>query len=281
MSRLRLPTLTRRLGELIDGGKGAAALAQELSAVAPELASQIEADGGEAELLARWGQSSRCDASAPATPTVRPEILDAIGLLAGGVDMSGQTVHAGLMHTYGYLLSNLKTPFGFKRERYTKAEIARGLGLRPLGLLSAYPPRGTLLSNLTGVSDAVAGEVEAAGAVAGFVADNFRRFRILEQVRWLDGNEFTESLVLQTDLLELIGCRESKHSHLLVYSILRGEARSLVTAFPVMHWVVGKLRKKCAKKAGDDRAPIKLRYNACLENFGGRELRGQISVEEL
>ena len=43
--------------------------------------------------------------------------------------MTGRAVHSGHMHTYGYLLTNLRTPFGFKRTRWTSSTIGLGLGL--------------------------------------------------------------------------------------------------------------------------------------------------------
>lgn len=39
--------------------------------------------------------------------------------------------HAGLIHTYGYLLSPVLTPYGLKRERWLTADLAEAFGLEP------------------------------------------------------------------------------------------------------------------------------------------------------
>ena len=55
---------------------------------------------------------------------------------------------AALNHTYGYLFSEVPTPYGYKRARFVKGIIEKGFGL-PVGLFSGIPQKGTLLSNLT------------------------------------------------------------------------------------------------------------------------------------
>ena len=37
-------------------------------------------------------------------------------------------VHAGFEHTYGYIFSTLKTPYGYKRARWVRNEIETGFG---------------------------------------------------------------------------------------------------------------------------------------------------------
>jgi hypothetical protein len=39
--------------------------------------------------------------------------------------------HAGLMHTYGYLLSSVETPYGLKRQRWLTEDLANAFGLDP------------------------------------------------------------------------------------------------------------------------------------------------------
>ena len=275
---LPLPSLTRELIALADAGAGASELASSLREKAPGLAAQIERDGADPGLLDLWGRSSNCDASSPDTPTVRQAVLDAIGLLAGSVDMSGETVHAGLMHTYGYLLSNLKTPFGFKRERYTQTTIARGLGLKPMGLLSPRPSRGTLLSNLSELAGAIALGSTPGGALSGFDLREFPLRRITERAELADGGE----LLLQTDLVAFHEGTTGDYSHLLVYSLRHGDDRQrLISAFPVKHWAARRLRKRCAKVEGNPSAPIKLRYNARVPGLGETEFAGRVELRDI
>jgi hypothetical protein len=196
-------------------------------------------------------------------PTTHPAIRDAIGQLAG-VDMTGDAVHAGLMHTYGYLLSNLETPFGFKRERYTSGSIATGLALEPRDLLSPWPSEGTLLSNLS----AIAGDIAASRS-------DFARDRFVEHAP-------AHELTLQTDLVAFPNADEIKGTHLLVYSLQHGTApQQLITAFPVEPWARGKLLKRAKKAADRSDLPIRLRYNARLPDIDPEQLVGTLKFESL
>ncbi|MBM82205.1 MAG: hypothetical protein CMJ78_16685 [Planctomycetaceae bacterium] len=69
-----------------------------------------------------------------------------IGEVAG-IPCHGDVIHAGLQHTYGYLLSTIETPFGFKRDRWVDDTISASLGLRS----SALRPwtKQSLLMNVT------------------------------------------------------------------------------------------------------------------------------------
>ncbi len=115
-------------------------------AQAPFLSEQIEEDA-DSSLLDYWGLSLNFDENVRAT-IVDPKILTAIGSLCKRQIRFGRAYHAGLMHTYGYLLSTLETPYGLKRDRWMKATIENGFKL-PRHTLGAEPNAGTLLQNLT------------------------------------------------------------------------------------------------------------------------------------
>lgn len=260
VSHYPLSDVTAELETAAEGGATIAGLAQLLRARAPELVVQIEADARQPELMGAWGLSANRDPSQPELAITHPAILSAIGILAGGVDMGGEAVHAGLMHTYGYLLSNLETPFGFKHERYTEGSIAKALGLEPHDLLSPSPPRGTLLSNLTEVVHQVT------APESGLAVDRF-----IEHAPASD-------LTIQTDLVAFPNPDEVKGTHLLIYSLRLGEApRRRITAFPAEPWVRGKLIDRAKNASGRDDTPIRLRYNARLPDGGGLTFVGSIS----
>ena len=221
---MALPEATARLNAVADAGDQQA-LSNALRECVPLVVAQLEKDGSREALLNLWGTSSNADASSPDTPTVHPLLLSELGKLAGK-EMGGEVVHAGLMHTYGYLLSNLKTPFGFKRARYTQPTVELGLGL-PKGLLSPRPNNGTLLANLTYVAGGFglgksgpgfAGEIGAAGELADTTIKAGERFRLTERILEADGVALLEPFEIRTELVEF-GGKKGKDSHWLVYSV--------------------------------------------------------------
>ncbi|MEA3306516.1 MAG: hypothetical protein U9Q34_01880, partial [Elusimicrobiota bacterium] len=113
----------------------------------PELLKQINADKANVAAFKLWGESINFDAMMHAT-IVHPNILS---FLAEKLDISppkGRIVHAGMEHTYGYILSVIETKFGFKRARWVKPDIEKGLKLEK-GILGPNPDEGTLFSNVT------------------------------------------------------------------------------------------------------------------------------------
>jgi len=67
---------------------------------------------------------------------------------------------AGVLHTYGYLFSQIQTPYGQKSDRWLVHGLEEKLGLVP-GSLSPFSERGEFLSNLTDALDqVVAGQNE-------------------------------------------------------------------------------------------------------------------------
>lgn len=248
----RADELTDRVAELERvADSSPSELREKLESLFPQLVAQLEQDAKSPEMKAAWGRSQNFDEGVKAT-IVRPAIMDLVLKIARGPARDGKIVHAGLEHTYGYLLSNLNTSFGYKRERWTKGEIERGFGL-PSGHLGPSPAKGTLLSNLTPFLE----DIAIRGARKGR--------RIVETV-----NDGDRTVIIYTDLIPFTeGPRDRRaNSHLLVYSYSdsREEGQKLVTAFPVNDGFVTDLVKP--KKLGPSVA-ISLRYNAYLDGFEG------------
>ena len=58
---------------------------------------------------------------------------------------------AGLMHTYGYLFSQLQTAYGLKGKRWIESRLDERLGL-PAGTFSPLAAEGEFAANLTSAS---------------------------------------------------------------------------------------------------------------------------------
>ena len=278
---------------------------KQLAVKAPQLVAMVSEDAKNAALFDLWGTSINFDEGAKAE-IVRPEIVAAIGRVATR-PMGGRNIHAGLMHTYGYLLSNLVTPYGFKRERWTTPTIDDGFGLHS-GSISPVPDRGTLLINLTALIGAIAyrGEgdmlrdlslatVGAAPDVRNLDGATFNVRRLVESVnlRPLPGGK-SRSIELRTDVVRLpkvalvseneagvsSTVQANPMTYLLIYSIKDSAVRGtrLITAFPMTQVAADGVFK--AEDLGADK-PIKTRYNAFVPGMTGKEARGLRALQSV
>jgi len=273
---------------------------------APLLAEHIAKDKDTPAIRALWGSTRNFDENAE-RQIVHPEILRCIGAI-GAIPMNGAAVHSGAMHTYGYLLTNLRTPYGFKRTRWTTPDLGRGLGVGNQ-TLRPYPPAGTLLANLTWILGRIAFDEGGAEAKR---SRRLRRAISPAIVDWSpkDGSRLSESIdcrafenldraTLQTDLIPLID--HELDGHLLAYSLRRtnkgkSDTHRLLTAFPVTIEVVEAIHSSCRGEvtprdfqgratsrhalmsdpgSPQSREPIRLRYNAADPDLDGAELFGR------
>ena len=240
----------------------------------PGFATNIEKDSSENRpFLDLWGLSRNIDEShlADGTRTVPANVIQYLNsLLKVNYDENFVFGHAGLTHTYGYLMSNLQTPFGFKRARYVNGELESGFGL-PDATFSGLPTQGTLLSNLTSFAAPIAfrdhpemllGLRSEVSEIANFDYSQLKPTRLVELI---ENDSFT--LELRTDIVPFTQTNaKGKNVSLLVYSIdyhTKGQNSQprLITVFPV------------EKSFGDglflptglgDQLAIKLKYNAAL-----------------
>ncbi len=220
----------------------------------PSLWSQIEHDAALAPLHAAWGQSVNVDENAHA------EVIDhaLLAALAArlGVPGSGELVHAGLQHTYGYLFSTLWTPYGYKRSRWVDGELERGLAL-PAGVLGPTPHAGSLYDNVTCLLARIAFSTsERRGldaACSASAAPEITRYAVPPHVRL---EETSAGISLRSEWIPLGATKR----FLFVYSVVIGKnAPRLLTSFPVDTGFVDALRDP---KTLGDKQPISVRYNA-------------------
>lgn len=236
---------------------------------------QLKQDRATPKLLSLWGLSQNADVT-PDRVIVPSHIMNFLHDQLGVKKSKDFKInHAGLTHTYGYLFSNLQTPYGYKRARYVKGETEDGFGL-PQGVFNGTPTQGTLLSNLTYFISKIAFEGEPLldhipyalwkihPALLNFNFKNLKKMRLIEKSQ--DGK-----LELRTDfvLFDHPNTR-GKNEGIYIYSIRehQGEPR-LITAFPVLKSAAQKLFEVNQLGATKSMKPV---FNAVLTD---PELRKQ------
>ncbi len=236
------------------------------------------------DLLRLWGRSLNFDEQASAV-IVEPPMLQLIGDLAG-VSLRGRILHAGLEHTYGYLFSLIETPFGYKRDRWVRPDLDRGLGFRS-PTLRDQPETGSLLLNLTYVLGRIAfrdertllerlrrHETAIAPAARDYPFGELEIRRVVEQATIPGGRRRGTEIEIHTDLVKMPDPQKvSPASTLLVYSVVNGPrlGPQLITAFPVTAEFVNEVT------SGDNqgnRMEVRTRYNAYVEGLTGNVVNG-------
>jgi len=247
----------------------------------PGFVQQLEKDASARDLLNLWGLSRNIDESNldTGTLTVPSNLLWFFNSILNVTYNSQFTEgHAGLTHTYGYLFSNVWTPYGYKRLRYVAGETEEGFGL-PQGLFGGRYPHGTLLANLTQFAAPIAfqnspvsksdfqdvmnsGLVEVIPELAQFPFSKLHIRRLVERVQ---NEKYT--LEMHSDLVDfLYPNTRGNNQALLIYSVdfhAAGQpARPrLVTVFPVeASFATGLFNPQTL----GDAVPLKLKYNAVL-----------------
>lgn len=216
----------KRLYERLESGE----TAKDLEDVLPGLTADMKTAVGVSQ--AYWSDCTPYDELAKA------DILPAPVMARLGIHRSvdGGVAHApaGLMHTYGYLFSQLRTSFGLKGKRWLESRLDERLGL-PAGTFSPAPPEGEFASNVTAALLAVTGsrarlprasKAAPKAAEAGYVE---------QRVSWLKPDGTVAAGVARTHLVPLAPLKdlESADAYLLVYELVTDGRSRLVTAFPI------------------------------------------------
>ena len=92
----------------------------------PWLGDAIDEDASSAR-FGLWGTSTIIDENT-GTPVLTPELFSALHARAG-IQSHWPVGNAGLVHIYGYVLSQVQTPYGLKRSRWLDGALARAYGL--------------------------------------------------------------------------------------------------------------------------------------------------------
>jgi hypothetical protein len=179
-----------------------------------------------------WTDSTPFDEIAKAY--ILPDnVLDGLGIRH---ETTGGVVHvpAGMMHTYGYLFSQLETPYGRKGKRWIESRIDERLGL-PAGTFSPVPPQGEFSSNVTAAFLKLVGERPSISSAAKLKLKAKAAGSLEQKIKWTTQDGKTEKASVFTHLIPLkpLPGFETTDSQLLIYSIVRDGRRLLVTGFPV------------------------------------------------
>ncbi len=270
---------------------------QKFREFAPKIAAQIQANTG-APWLGLWGESRNIDEHEHAK-IVDPKILSVIGRIAKTSIRSPNqpnTYHAGLMHTYGYLFSQLKTRYGYKRERWTSGVIEAGLKL-PARCLSPSPDNGTMLGNITfvltrlgltnnGIENNLRKRVSnvfpsTPNNLREFPFDKIQKSRIVESVQLKTGRKKPRQIKLFTDLISF-KANSKPYDSLLIYSIQDSKPslttnfiqQKLITCFPINK----QGRQLLITEARANKIAIRARYNAVIPGFPSQGITGERSI---
>lgn len=169
-------------------------------AAVPGLAHQLAADAASGR-FAEWGRSSAIDENVG--EAVIPEGLFATLHRRAACAAQWPVGNAGLLHVYGYLLSDVETPYGLKRTRWLDGALARAYGL-PVDEFRPTECGSTLLARVT----------QAA--------------RALLQTRTVRVDD-VDGVATRTAM----GRVPSEGPYALVYAVDRGDGEKVVTTFPV------------------------------------------------
>ena len=235
------------------------------------IAHQLELIKNDQVVVNLWGMSQNFDAGA------KQIILDEkiIGDLQGNFKITNdnQTVHAGIMHTYGYLFSTLNTPYGYKRWRWTIPTFTEAMGLKDKSI-SPHPKTGTLLSNLTYFAGKIAFKSKdkltalekisnVSEEIKNFPYQNLEVVTLEEQIT----NSPKFNYFFRTNFIKILNKVTKNHQedndYLLIYSLVEPltKEEKLITVFPI--------KKDAFLKSTDElllgsNRPIFVRYNAAI-----------------
>lgn len=247
---------------------------------------KLVAESKSTQLIPLWGTSINFDENAKGI-IVAPELLDLLFGKFNTPARQDRIVHAGIEHVYGYLFSNLKTPFGYKRARWVDGDLERGFGL-PTGILSPTTKDGALFSNVSaffgriGFSDSPArlavldADRNAASLLKNFSYATLQWKRLRESTTLADGTKIT----LQTDFVPFTHERGA-NAALLLYTVFdsRQDGPKLISGFPVAQSFVDRAIDPSGLGTQKD---IITRYNIFVPGFTGA-LKGKrevISIHE-
>lgn len=254
---------------LIEEGKTGESVLPKLTELLPSIVSQLDVNSNNEIYKSAWGESINYDELAKGI-IVEPAILNALAQALKVIPPNGKTVHAGMEHTYGYLFSVLKTPYGFKRARWVKDDIESGFAL-VRGTLGPSPDQGTLFSNVTYFIARIAFRDNAKAMTKIMFASekvaqrikaiDFKKLQIrrLEEIVDLENRKIS----IRTDFVDFPKKRETGNSALLIYSYYDSSLKTpkLISAFPVDAAFVA--RAVDSNGLGPNK-PISVRYNASI-----------------
>ena len=210
----------------------------------------------------------------------KAEILDETVMKGLGIrrDVTDGVAHApaGVMHTYGYLFSQLRTAYGLKGKRWLESRLDERLGL-PAGTFSPAPPGGEFLANVTSALLELIGAPGKVARAAKLHPAAKAAGRVEQRVTWTTPAGKTVAASVSTYLAPLppLPGLVTTDEFLLIYAVYADGRHRLTTAFPVGR----EFAEKIMSAKPDKERAFKPRYNlyinpswtvASQENLGWR-----------
>lgn len=252
---------------------------QFLKTAEPAIYSQIEKDKLDPTVTELWGKSYNFDSGANKT------ILD-IAMIEPlqaefNIKNDNMIVHAGIMHTYGYLFSTLNTPYGYKRKRWVIPTIDTALNLKKAAV-SPHPEEGTLLTNITYIAGKLAFDdqenllkldklMNVSTELKNYNFAQIKKVSIVEEITYPGNVPYN----IKTTLIKFLSKLPSEENdYLLIYSTKNRETKveQLITAFPIKKDAYQKMLDPML--LGDDR-PILIKNNGYIGTDKNERLSGK------
>lgn len=234
----------------------------------PALYNQILTDSKDPYLPMFWGQSLNFDSGAKKIIVDHNIMADLQGLF--GIKNDNQIVHAGIIHSYGYLFSTILTPYGYKRKRWIAPTLNYAFGLSA-NSLSPEALEGGLFSNITYFAGSLVFKDKTQLNLLKNVSKEIFTFDY-SKLKLDRVEEIIKEYTLVTTLVKLpLKKSGEENDYLLIYSTIdhRLGKELLVTAFPVTQ---DSYQKIVAPETLGSNQKITIRYNAYLAGVAQSEI---------
>lgn len=230
----------------------------------PALYNQILKDSKDPYLTMFWGQSLNFDSGAKKQIVDEKIIGDLQALF--NIKNDNKIVHAGVMHTYGYLFSTINTPYGYKRKRWIDPTLNAAFDLSG----NSFSPEtidGGLLSNVTYFSGMLAFKNKTELSLLKNVSNEVFTYNYAQLSVDRVEEELKDHTLVTTLVRFPVKLMVSENDYLLIYSTINHATNKelLVTAFPVN---ADSHAKITALNGMGPNQKITLRYNAYLDGIG-------------
>ncbi|MCX6106327.1 MAG: transporter substrate-binding domain-containing protein [Proteobacteria bacterium] len=265
---------------------------KQIKTTAPELVDMIRRDAKNQKIFDLWGGAINFDEDLK-NDIVSPKLLSVLGKLLGH-KIKGKIVNAGILSTYGYLLSNAVTPYGFKRDGWTERLLDYGFGWKG-DIISPIPQHGTLLTNVTALAGIIAfrddptllkvladATTDAAPEIRNMNLDALDIRRLVETITLTDAGKGKDRTVeLRTDLVTLpFEVSPAKAlTHLMIYSVKDSASvggAKLISVAPTTQDTVDAIFSP--RGLGENQL-IRTQYNAFIPELNGKKKTGRRWVQ--
>lgn len=235
----------------------------------PALFNQIILDAKDPYIPMFWGQSYNFDSGAKKVIVDHKIIRELQARF--NIKNDNHIVHAGIIHTYGYLFSVIDTPYGYKRKRWIAPTLNYAFNMES-NSLSPEAIDGGMLSNITYFAGALAFKDKTQLNLLKNVANEVFTFDYskLDVTRV---EEILSDFTLVTTFVKLPRKKAGEENdYVLIYSTINNKLNKelLVTVFPVNQ---DTYNKSVASETLGANQKITLRYNAYLEGVA-KDLKG-------